>query len=186
MFGSLPAMAGTNIEKVDIVKEGIDLAQIYVNARSSGYTGSEDKAHKYLVRVFAKAKGQNRVYKVVAFGLRSQNGAKLFYKDVGRSEGWATFGKSLELWAKPSSMGWITTPKTACDKMLKKKMDDGMAKADVLKNDRKTTALALVGFTAYADSKYNNKKGKHNSVGGISPHSDNVAYTVNVVCRAAL
>jgi hypothetical protein len=185
-LGSLSAMAGSNMEKVDIVKEGIDIAQIYVNARASGHTGSEDKAHKYMVRVYAKAKGQNRVYRVTAFGLNSQNGSKLFHKDVGKTEGWATFGRSLELWAKPSSMGWITTPKTACDKMLKKKMDEGMSKADVLKNDRKTTALAIIGFQAQADSQGNNKKGKHDSIQGTSLHTDNVAYTVNVTCRAAL
>jgi hypothetical protein len=150
------AQAASNMEKVDIVKEGIDLEPIYVDARASGYTGSENKGHKYLVRVFAKAKGQNRVWKVMVHGYKS-GGGPLFQKDVGKSEGWAVYGKSLEIYSKPGNMGWMTTPKTACDNLLKKKMAEGMSKADVLKNDRKTTALAFVGFTAYADSKGNNK-----------------------------
>ena len=58
----------SNMEKVDIVTEGIDLNPIYVNSNSNGYTGSENKSHKYMVRVFAKAKGQNRVWSVSIYG----------------------------------------------------------------------------------------------------------------------
>lgn len=179
-----PAQAGSNMAKVDIVAEGIDMAPIYVDARSSGYTGSEDKAHKYMVRVFAKAAGQNRVWKVEIFGIGKSN--SLFKKDVGRSEGWDVYGKSLEVHAKPGSLSWATTPKTACDNLMKEKMAGGMTKAQVLSNDRKTTALAFVGFAAWADSKANNKKGKHDSAQGSDNHLDNTAYQVQVVCRAAL
>jgi hypothetical protein len=179
-----PAQAGSNMAKVDIVAEGIDMAPIYVDARSSGYTGSEDKAHKYMVRVFAKAAGQNRVWKVEIFGIGKSN--SLFRKDVGRSEGWDVYGKSLEVHAKPGSLSWQTTPKTACDNLMKQKIAGGMTKAEVLSNDRKTTALAFVGFAAWADSKANNKKGKHDSAQGRDNHLDNTAYQVQVVCRAAL
>lgn len=175
--------SASNMEKVDIVKEGIDLDPIYVNANSNGYTGSENKAHKYMVRVFAKAKGQNRVWKVVIYGV---NTAKLFEKDVGRSDGWPVYGKSHEIYAKPSSMGWVTTPGTACKNLLSQKMANGMKKSDVLKSDHKTTALALVGFGAYADSKANNRKNDHGMWAGSDAHHDNVAYQVQVVCRAAL
>lgn len=179
-----PVQAGSNMAKVDIVAEGIDLAPIYVDARASGYTGSENKAHKYMVRVFAKAAGQNRVWKVMVFGIGKSN--SLFMKDVGRSEGWDVYGKSLEVHAKPGSLSWATTPKTACDNMMKEKIAGGMTKAQVLSNDRKTTALAFVAFGAYADSKANNKKGKHDSAKGSEFHHHNTAYQVQVVCRAAL
>lgn len=180
---SASAALANNMEKVDIVPEGIDLNPIYVNSNSSGYTGSENKSHKYMVRVFAKAKGQNRVWKVSIFGIGK---GILFSKNVGKSEGWAVYGKSHEIDAKPGSLSWLTTPKTACDKMLKEKVAGGMSKADVLKNDRKTTAAAFVAFSAAADSKAHNKKNDHATGGGSYEHNDNVVYKVPVICRAAL
>jgi hypothetical protein len=178
------AEAGGNMEKVDIVKEGIDLDPIYVGSNASGYTGSENKAHKYMVRVFAKAKGQNRVWNVEIYGVAAN--AMLFNKNVGKSEGWSVYGKSHVLHAKPGSMGWVTTPGTACKNLLKQKVAAGMNKADVLKSDRKTTALALIGFSAYADSKSHNKNNKHVTSQGVDEHQDSVAYQVPVICRAVL
>jgi hypothetical protein len=178
----VPAQAGSNMEKVDIVPEGIDLKPMYVHANANGYTGTEPQPHKFMVRVFAKAKGQNRVWKVQIHGLK---GVTFFEKDVGKSEGWAVYGKSHELWVKSGDIKWMTTPKQACDANLAKMVAEGKTKAQVLANDRKTTALAFVYLTAYADSKAHNKKGKHPG-DGISPHNDNTAYTVPVVCRMAL
>lgn len=180
---SASAALASNMEKVDIVTEGIDLNPIYVNANANGYTGSENKSHKYMVRVFAKAKGQNRVWSVAIYG---KGKGKLFSKEVGKSEGWAVYGKSHEIHAKPSSLTWLTTPKTACDNMLKDKVAGGMSKADVLKNDRKTMASAFIYFMASADSKAHNKKNKHDTLDGMMTHSDNVLYRMPVVCRAAL
>ena len=181
---SASAALASNMEKVDIVTEGIDLNPIYVNSNANGYTGSENKSHKYMVRVFAKAKGQNRVWKVSIYGIRK--GVALFSKNVGKSEGWPVYGKSHEVHAKPSSLSWLTTPKTACDNMLKDKIAGGMSKADVLKNDRKTTAAAFVAFSASADSKAHNKDNKHATHDGGFEHNDNVVYKVPVICRAAL
>ncbi len=174
----------SNMEKVDIVTEGIDLNPIYVNSNSNGYTGSENKSHKYMVRVFAKAKGQNRVWRVSIYGIGK--GVALFSKNVGKSEGWPVYGKSHEVHAKPSSLSWLTTPKTACDQMLQDKVAGGMSKADVLKNDRKTMAAAFVAFSASADSKAHNNKNHHPTTDGTALHDDNVVYRVPVVCRAAL
>jgi hypothetical protein len=137
-----------------------------------------------MVRVFAKAQGQNRVWKVSIYGIGKD--VALFSKNVGKSEGWPVYGKSHEVHAKPSSLSWLTTPKTACDNMLKGKVAGGMSKPDVLKNDRKTTAAAFVAFSASADSKAHNKDNKHVTVDGTSLHSDNVVYMVSVICHAAL
>lgn len=181
---SASAALASNMEKVDIVTEGIDLNPIYVNSNSNGYTGSENKSHKYMVRVFAKAKGQNRVWRVSIYGIGK--GVALFSKNVGKSEGWPVYGKSHEVHAKPSSLSWLTTPKTACDQMLQDKVAGGMSKADVLKNDRKTMAAAFVAFSASADSKAHNNKNHHPTIDGTALHNDNVVYRVPVVCRAAL
>ncbi len=181
---SAAAALASNMEKVDIVTEGIDLNPIYVDSNSNGYTGSENKSHKYMVRVFAKAKGQNRVWRVSIYGVGK--GVALFSKNVGKSEGWAVYGKSHEVHAKPSSLTWLTTPKTACDKMLQEKVSGGMSKADVLKGDRKTMAAAFIYFLAAADSKAHNKNNKHETTDGMEIHTDNVVYRMPVVCRAAL
>jgi hypothetical protein len=180
---SASAALASNMEKIDIVPEGIDLKPIYVDANSSGYTGSENKSHAYMVRVFAKAKGQNRVWKISIFGIGK---GTLFSKNVGKTEGWPVYGKSHVIQAKPGSLSWLTTPKTACDQMLKEKVSGGMSKADVLKNDRKTTAAAFVAFSASADSKAHNKKNHHDTFDGSFEHNDNIVYKVPVVCRAAL
>ena len=45
--------------KVDIVAEGIDLKPLHVGANANGYTGTENTPRNFMVRVFAKAKGQN-------------------------------------------------------------------------------------------------------------------------------
>ncbi len=180
---SASAALASSMEKVDIVTEGIDLDPIYVDSNSNGYTGSENKAHKYMVRVFAKAKGRNRVWWVSIHGIGK---GPLFHKDVGKSEGWPVYGKSHEVHAKPSSLTWLTTPKTACDNMLKDKVTGGMSKADIMKGDRKTTAAAFIAFSASADSKGHNKDSKHVTSDGTAIHTDDVVYKVPVVCRAAL
>ena len=183
LSAAAPALAGSNMEKVDIVAEGIDLAPLHVGANADGYTGTEAIAHKFMVRVFAKAKGQNRVYNVVIHGI---NNHILFQKHVGKTEGWDVYAKSHEVYSKPQNLKWLTVPVKLCKENMAKLIASGKTKAQVLANDRKVTAYALIGFTAYADSKANNKKNKHNSADGIAPHSDNIAYPVPVVCRAAL
>lgn len=178
-----PAAAGTNMEKVDMVVEGIDQKPLYVNANASGYTGTEDKAHRYMVRVYAKAKGMNRVWSVE---VGSPGKPRLFDKTVGKSEGWATYAKSLEIDAKPGSVKWTKTPMQMCNQMLAEKVGQGVKKADVLKNDRKTIAFAELTFIAKADSKTHNEKNKHDTTDGEFGHSKTVFYQVPVVCRAAL
>jgi hypothetical protein len=179
----VPALAGSNMDKVDIVAEGIDLKPLHVGANANGYTGTEATAHKFIVRVFAKAKGQNRVYNVQIHGLNSHI---LFEKHVGKTEGWQVYGKSHEVYSKPQNLKWLTVPVQVCKENMAKMIASGKTKAQVLANDRTVTAHALIGFTAYADSKSNNKKNKHNSFDGVNPHSDNIYYPVSVVCRAAL
>jgi len=183
LTAAVPALAGgSTLAKVDIVAEGIDLAPIYVDSNANGYTGSEQAKHKYMVRVFAKASGQNRVYRVAIHALK---GGVLFAKDVGKTEGWDVYGKSHELWALPRDVMWLTTPKEACDANLKKMVAAGKTKAQVLADDRKVTAVAQIYFTAYADSKMNNKRGGHGTAGS-QPHNASTVYKVPVVCRMDL
>lgn len=181
VLATAPAQAGNNMAKVDIVAEGIDMQPIYVGADSNGYTGTEATAHRFMVRVFAKAAGQKRVWKVAIHGGNNN----LFVKDVGRSEGWDVYGKSHEVMAKPQSLQWDTFPVEACRDNMKKMIAGGKSKAQVLSNDRKVSVRAVIEFSAWADSKGNNKKDDHDKAGN-ERHMDWVEYPVQVVCRAAL
>lgn len=179
-----PAQAGSNMEKVDIVAEGIDLKPLYVGANANGYTGTENTPHNFMVRVFAKAKGQNRVWAVSIYGYGT--GHKMFEKEVGKSEGWEVYGKSHVVSARPRDLQWLTVPVQLCKDNMAKLMASGMTKAQVLDNDRKVMAHAQIAFSAWADSKAHNKKNDHRTADGFREHSDNIVYPVPVVCRAAL
>jgi len=179
-----PALAGSNMAKVDIVAEGIDLQPLVVRSDASGYIGTINDPHRFMVRVFAKAKGNNRVW-----GVSVQdyvNGHKYFDVEVGKSSGWETYGKSLTLTAKPRDIVWRKTPVELCRENMARMMAEGKTKAQVLGNDRKVTAYTFIEFSAAADSPANNKKNKHNSAEGRRSHADNILYAVPVVCQAAL
>lgn len=176
--------AGNNMAKVDIVAEGIDLAPIYVGANGNGYTGTEATGHRFLVRVYAKAAGQKRVWKVKIHSTSSD--LVMFEKNVGKSEGWDVYGKSHEVTAKPQNLQWVKAPVSVCRDNMEQLIATGKTKAQVLGNDRKVTATALIGFAAWADTKANNKKGKHDDIFGTEEHVDFAKYPVQVVCRAAL
>lgn len=174
--------AGNYMAKVDIVAEGIDLKPIYVGANANGYTGTEATGHRFLVRVFAKADGQKRVWKVKIHG---EDEKALFQKDVGKTEGWDVYGKSHEVMAKPQDLVWKKYPVNVCRDNMEQMMAAGKTKAQVLANDRKVTATAVIAFSAWADTKAHNKKADHD-VYGWEEHMDLVFYPVQVVCRAAL
>ena len=60
------AQAGSKLEKVHMVAEGIDLKPAILRANSNGYTTYENSSHTYLLRLFAKAKGANAVFLATA------------------------------------------------------------------------------------------------------------------------
>jgi hypothetical protein len=169
-----------DIKRVDMVPEGIDLAQLEVHANASGYTGTVTKSHAFMLRLYAQADGRKRIYQVQ---VNSPGKPALFTKHVGKSEGWAEYRKSVTVHANINNVKWQLTPKQACDLMLKDKVRNGTAKADVLKNDRKTTAVAVLAFNAWADSAASNEKNKHKNTDTAGMQ---MPYRVNVLCRAVL
>lgn len=188
--GLLLALSGTafanRMEKVDMVREGIDLKPVIVKANANGYGGYENSAHRYFVRVFAKAKGSNRVW-YAAIGNNGaapfEVGGPIFFKQTaGRSEGWGVYKKSLSVDIGFSHTRWTTTPKAACEANLKKQMNKGMSKAEVLAKEWTVSTYSTIEFHAEADSKGNNKKNDH-STKSSEGTSKAIAYQVNVVCR---
>lgn len=176
------AASAGGLKRIDMVSEGIDLAQLEVHANASGYTGTVTKSHAFMLRLYAKADGRHRIYLVQ---VNSPGKPALFKKHVGKSEGWVEYRKSLTVHAKVGNVAWVFTPKQACDYMLKEKVRNGMKKADVLKNDRKTVAVATLAFQVLTDTAANNKKNTHGGNSGDFG-SMTMPYRVNVLCRAAL
>lgn len=176
--------ASDNIAKVDIVREGIDLQPLVVRSDSSGYTGTINDPHRFPVRVFAKAKGQKRIWAVSIYDFKNEY--KYFEQSVGRSSGWEVYAKSHTLVAKPRDLSWHKTPVELCRENMAEMMANGMSKAQVLGNDRRVTATTYIAFNAWADTKAHNEKDNHKTRDGFTPSSWSIHYIVPVVCQAAL
>lgn len=189
-MGSSSAFAA-KLEKVDMVKEGIDLGKVVVNANGSGYTGYAPGAHRFMVRVFAKGKGLNHVYWAAVSSHMGNSpftaGVRNYFSQqaASRTEGWGVYKKSLVLNVAPSNMGWQTTPKALCDRNLQHEMRHGRSRTDVLKREWNMTAYAKLVFSAAADTKSNNKKRDH-KVNRVDFRSKGIFYPVAVVCKKGI
>jgi len=183
---SSAAHAGSRLEKVDMVAEGIDLKPAVLRANSNGYTSYENSSHTYLLRLFAKAKGSTNAVYYAAVGSSNKPGfdfGRAFAHLSGKTDGWGVYKKSIKLPIELNKTRWWTSPGAACDLNLKKQMQKGMSKSDVLKKEWKVTAKAKILFVVAADSKAHNRKDKHDRK-SISSGSRLIAYSVPVVCRA--
>lgn len=184
------AQAG-KIEKVDLVREGINMTPIEVRANSNGYVAIRTKSHKYALRVFAKGKRGNHIFSanVASFkntSSRLGKGGPTFFvhKAPGGSDGWGVYKTSVQFYAETAHSKWTVHPKTVCDENLKKQVANGMKRSDVLRRDWKLQTHAVLHFTVGVDSKNRIKKKK---TGGSSEYgSRKLAYPVVVLCEEAL
>jgi hypothetical protein len=191
LMAATSAYAGDNFEKIDIVKEGIDITDARVRANSNGYTGYETDKHTFLVRVFAKGKGNKNIF---AAGIGNKAGMSLIEVTPGDwlfdqytppgDDGWGVYKKSIVLKTKLSKVEWFKSPIQACKENLQKQMAQGKTKAWVLNREWSVQAHALIRFYAGAAPKNSIKK-RHFYDGGQT-RQDNIAYPVNVKCREAL
>ena len=180
------AQAGSKLEKVHMVAEGIDLKPAILRANSNGYTTYENSSHTYLLRLFAKAKGATAVFLATAgstHGTLVGPEDRVFQHSSGRTDGWGVYKKSVALPIKLNDTRWFTSPGAACESNMKAQMKKGMRKDAVLKKEWKVTAKAKIRFEASADSKVHNRNGRHG--GSSETGSSLVAYSVPVICRAA-
>ena len=189
MLASTSAFAASKIEKIDIVKEGIDLKEAVVRANSGGYTSYETEKHTYSVRVFAKARGSNSIFSAgigsnQSMDLTEVAEGKWFFQQSTPDDGWGVYKRSVTFTSKLSEMPWYVSPKKACEDNLKKQVANGMTKAKVLTRDWKAVASAVVHFYAAADSKTHIRSGRARAEGETRLKS--IGYQVNVLCRAAL
>lgn len=186
LFAALPsAQAASKIEKVDMIAEGIDLGAVIV--RNNGdYTTFENSSHKYGIRVFAKARGNNAIAMVALSNALKENvaevsGSQKYFSQTTPDDGWGVYKKSVTPTVKFSQTHWTTDPRKVCKDNLAARMQAGMAKADVLRKEWKLTTHAVFGFHALATTKAQAKKKKF--VGGDAGSAP-LFYKVNVTCRA--
>lgn len=191
-LGGLTADAqASKIEKVDMVKEGINLSSIVVRANSGGYTGYETSSYRFMVRVFAKAKGLNHIFWAAVSTAHNdhpmvvRNGRFFSQTAAMGSDGWGVYKKSLVFNAAPANMAWVVSPKQLCDSNLNAALANGKSKADVLKKEWQMTAQAKFYFSAAADSKSHIKKRKY-SFTSVSNASKGILYPVPVLCRKGM
>lgn len=186
-----PAHAGAKFEKVDIVKEGIDLAPIVVKANANGYTSYATAGRSYMVRVFAKAKGASHVWfaGISKHSLSDpmEAGSSYFFEQKAPpgDDGWGVYKKSLKVHLGFNNTTWVTPPKQLCANNLAAEKAKGKSQASVLQKEWKLQTKAVIYFIAAADSKSNNKKGKH-TPSSVGVGNDHVVYPVVVICKKGM
>lgn len=190
-LSTAPAPAA-RIEKIDMVKEAIDMTPIEVRANSSGYTAIRTRAHRHAVRVFAKARGANHIFSANVASHKNTShrlgrGGPTFFvqKAPAGSDGWGVYRNSLVFDAETAHSRWTTHPLTVCDQNMKKQVANGMRKSDVLRRQWKLQTQAVLYFTVAADSK--SRIRKRTTGGGSTEYgSKAIHYPVIVVCEEAL
>lgn len=184
------AMAKDWIEKVQVQKDGIDLAPIEVAANIGGYTGVKTKNHKFLFNLYARATNGERI---VAMKLGSFKGVLYFEHDGGlwsksfanRDVGAGT-KRTVSINFDPvipvSQVNWYgPNPKQACDINLLQMTKQGMTKAQVLSQPRETKAYAYFELDAVAALKNKAENNKWN-LGNTTNQRDGYNYEVRVIC----
>ncbi|MEX0955860.1 MAG: hypothetical protein WDZ83_11690 [Rhizobiaceae bacterium] len=190
------AYAASNFEKIDMVKEGVDITPFIVRADSGGYPGYENSnnKHTFSVRVFAKGKGNKNIF---AAGIGNKSGMS-FVEVMGPGDGdwlfsqwtptgddgWGVYKKSIAFDAKPSEIEWQRSPTYACKTNMNNKIAAGKTRSWVLNREWTVQAHALIRFYAAAAPKSSIKKRKFSD--GGQTRQKNIVYPVNVKCREAL
>jgi hypothetical protein len=185
------ASSSANFEKVDLVKEGIDLKKAIVLANSNGYGGYQKDEHVFAVRLFAKGKGAKNVF---AAGIGNKPGMSHIEVTPGDwmfrqvtpngDDGWGVYKKSLQFNAKLSKIEWYKSPVQACKDNMAKLLSQGKSKGWILGREWNVEANALVRFYAAAAPKNSIKKREF--FDGGQTLQDNIGYPVLVKCSEKL
>jgi hypothetical protein len=180
------AHAGSKIEKVDIVREGIDLIPAKVRATSDGYSGFAASQHRFSVRLFAKGKGNNNIHRV---GIGNRNGMDLievtpgtwYYYQRTMDDGWGVYTTTRTFHADMRDMHWIVTPGKLCRDNMAEQIRRGKSKSWVLAREWNLSGKAVLHFYAAAASPSKIRNGK--VAGNSETRMATLFYPVNVVCQ---
>ncbi|MEM5471975.1 hypothetical protein WNZ14_09595 [Hoeflea sp. AS60] len=191
---ALPTAASAKdwVEKVEVTRDGIDFKPIEVSANKNGYTGIKSKNHKFLLGLYARATSGERI---VAMKVGASGGVKYFESDDNR---WTQDFSNRDVGAgskRTVSIHYDATlpinkiywfgpnPKQACDINLKRMMQKGAKKHQVLNQPQEIRAYAYFELDAVAARK--NKAAKGWNMYNTTNQRDGYNYEVRVICNAS-
>lgn len=190
------AMAGNWVESVKVERDGIDIVPIDVRANLGGYTSVKTSAHRFGLRLYAKAKSGKRI----AAGMVGSNAPigyfesagnakwtrRLSHRDVGNGT-LRTMDRTFSYNIPVSKLTWHgRDPLAACNHMLAQKMGLGMTRAAVLSQPRIVTARVYFEFEAVAAKKSKATKPSKIKIQNTSKKSDSYYYDVRVRCLSGM
>jgi hypothetical protein len=189
-----PALGADWIEKVDIIANGIDTTPILVTANANGYKTTKTKNHKFLLRLYAKAKSGKRIVagKVGTYGgVRYWEGGSSYWdKRLSRQAVSGGKKRTMRYSYTPvvpvSKIQWQgNSPLKACRQLLHIKTSSGQSKGAVLSKAWTTHAYAVVQFDAVATKKKNAKK-MNWAIKNTTWERKTLSYRIPVHCLAGI
>jgi len=199
-FGAMAApstaMAGSWVESVKVERDGIDVVPIDVRANMGGYTSVKTSAHRFGLRLYARAKSGKRI----AAGIVGSDAPVAYFESAGNSK-WnrrlshrdvgngklRTMDRTFSYNVPVSKLTWHgRDPLSACNHMLSQKMAQGMTRAAVLSQPRIVTARVYFEFEAVAAKKSKAAKPSKIKIQNTSKKRDSYFYDVRVRCLSGL
>lgn len=180
---TITASAKNKMEKVDIVRDGIDLQTISVKASTSGYTGIDRTHYTFSVRGYAKAKSGYRILRAWFHTgkLDQAHVLQLPHRDIGSGRN-RTVRISRAYKAPVGQIIWDgPSPLQACQANLAKLQQAGFSRQEILGKTFDLKVRAIVGFSAVAD-----REGRDpfpiGPGGGSTWRTKTMSYDVSVAC----
>lgn len=176
------------IEKVDLVKDGIDLASIEVMANKYDYVKMKDKEHRFLLRGYVSAKKNKRVAMAVFKSGNAHHAWK--YTPPSRNYGQG-LKRQVSISLKPtiplSKIIWKRSPVESCQQLHRTKKAQGQTFEQISSKDHKIMALAKFDMRGYAMKPKQAKKSrpsnfKWHGAKNATGESKGLLYKVNVTC----
>ncbi|MEO0543628.1 MAG: hypothetical protein AAFY99_07400 [Pseudomonadota bacterium] len=190
------ATAGSWVESVKVERDGVDIVPIDVRANMGGYTSVKTSAHRFGLRLYARAKSGKRIAAGIvgsdtALGYFEYAGGskwtrRLSHRDVGNGT-LSTMDRTFSYNIPVSKLTWHgRDPLAACNHMMSQKMGQGMTRAAVLSQNHIVTARVYFEFEAVAAKKSKATKPAKIKIQNTSKKTDAYYYDVRVRCLSGM
>ncbi len=179
------ASAKDKMEKVDIVRDGIDVRRVVVKAGTNGYTAIEGNQYTFSVCGYAAAKKGFRILGAWFHTGKFEQAHvySLYPRDYGSGEK-RTLKFPISYKVPMKEVMWDgASPVEACRANLARLKRKGQSEKDILARTHELTVDAKVGFTAVADREW--REASSVGLGGGSTwKTRTMRYAVSVECAA--
>lgn len=176
------------IEKVDLVKDGIDMVSIEVMPDSHDYVAMKNKEHRFLLRGYVSAKKNKRV----AMAKFKSGNAHHAWKYTPPSRNYGQGKKrQVSISVKPtislSKVIWERSPIESCKQLHRTKKAQGQSSNQILSKNHKIMALAKFDMRGYAMKPKQAQKSrpanfKWHGAKNATGESKGLLYKVKVTC----